>query len=349
MSRRAFPLLLLVLLMQLVTSAYADTVTLAWDANMESNVAGYRVYRSDQAGAYTSQPLNGWTLWTSTSWTDSTVETSRTYYYVVRAVDFDAAESDNSNEIAITVGGSATAASDLIAHSTSFSNIPTVPLTQSGRVYAEIQGPVNTAITIDNPSTDAVALDFYFADASGTELYSNRKFIPGNGRVSAFLSEPPFAPPPWISLSNARTLTFLASTPVAVTAVRGFTNERSEFLISPLPVAELNAGAGFPIVLPYNVNGDEWVAEVQLVNPSNAFLSGAVTFIPAAGPTSDLIYQIAPRSAASLRVPLTGSQPHAGWIRVTPFNGTPTPSGFLILSLHEGGITVSETGIQAVN
>jgi hypothetical protein len=325
---------------------------LAWDANTESNLAGYRVYRADHQGTYSSQPLNGSTLVTSTSWTDSTVETNRSYYYVVRAVSIEAGESDNSNEIVVTVNAAGTTGSDLVAHNALFSVTPPVALTQSGRVYAETQGPVNTAVTINNPNTATVILDFYVTDTNGTELYSNRTSIPVDGQISALLSEVPFAPPPGISLSSARTFTAVTSGPVTMTAVRGFTNERSEFLMTPLAVAQLSSGAGSSIMLPYDVSGDVWEAEVQLVNPSNSVLSGVMALVSAADPSnsiSNLPYQIAPRAATSLRVPLTGSQTHSGWFRITPFNGTPTPAGFLILSLHVNGITVSETGISSVS
>src|SRR5262249_23310665 len=72
---------------------------MAWDPNTDSNLAGYNVYRSTQSGAYTSAPLNGSTLVTVTSFTDSTVQSGQTYYYVIRAVSTSGLESGNSNEI----------------------------------------------------------------------------------------------------------------------------------------------------------------------------------------------------------------------------------------------------------
>src|SRR5689334_17534722 len=77
-------LLAYVLMFQFAGSVHAQSVTLAWDANTDPNLAGYRVYRSQQSGVYSSS-LNG-ALLTAASFTDSTVQAGRTYYYVVTAI-----------------------------------------------------------------------------------------------------------------------------------------------------------------------------------------------------------------------------------------------------------------------
>src|SRR5689334_20234679 len=112
MNRIPLPCLV-VLLMQLASSAYAQTVKLAWDSNAESTLAGYRVYRSEESGVFSSKPINGSTLVTSTSWTDSTVKNNRTYYYIVRAVDKSAVESTNSNQVTVTVRANQISAADM--------------------------------------------------------------------------------------------------------------------------------------------------------------------------------------------------------------------------------------------
>jgi hypothetical protein len=71
------------------------TVTLRWEAS-RSKVAGYNIYRSTTPGRnyvrINTRPVEGPT------YTDSTVESGVTYYYVVRAVDGNGQESVNSNE-----------------------------------------------------------------------------------------------------------------------------------------------------------------------------------------------------------------------------------------------------------
>src|SRR5215831_2130641 len=83
------------------TAAIASSVTLAWDSNSESYLAGYNVYRSNQSGSFPSSPLNGPLLHTA-SFTDSSL-TSGTYYYTVRAVSVSGQESASSNQVQVTV------------------------------------------------------------------------------------------------------------------------------------------------------------------------------------------------------------------------------------------------------
>jgi K319-like protein/Big-like domain-containing protein len=89
-------LLAYVLMFQFAGSVHAQSVTLAWDANTDPNLAGYRVYRSQQSGVYSSS-LNG-ALLTAASFTDSTVQAGRTYYYVVTAISTTGLESGYSGE-----------------------------------------------------------------------------------------------------------------------------------------------------------------------------------------------------------------------------------------------------------
>src|SRR5439155_16367468 len=110
--------------------------------------------------------------------------------------------------------------------------VPASPLIQSGRIYAEINGPVDTGLAIANPNNQPAALSFFFTDSNGNLNYGSAT-IPVNGQIARFLNEPPFNSPS--SLSG--TFTFNSSVPVAVIALRGLVNERDEFLITTLPVA----------------------------------------------------------------------------------------------------------------
>ncbi len=71
------------------------SVALNWNAST-SSVSGYNVYRSTTSGSgYTKMNSS---LVGSLSYTDSTVQSSQTYYYVTTAVDGSGTESGNSNE-----------------------------------------------------------------------------------------------------------------------------------------------------------------------------------------------------------------------------------------------------------
>jgi hypothetical protein len=46
--------------------------------------------------------------------------------------------------------------------------LPATPLVQSGRIYAEIDGAVNTGVAIANPYNSPAEISFFFTDANGT-------------------------------------------------------------------------------------------------------------------------------------------------------------------------------------
>jgi hypothetical protein len=78
----------------------SHSVTLTWTAST-SAVSGYNVYRSTVSGGpYTK--LNS-SLIAATTYTDSTVQASTTYFYVVTSVDSSNVESANSTEVSVTV------------------------------------------------------------------------------------------------------------------------------------------------------------------------------------------------------------------------------------------------------
>jgi len=103
--------------------AAADTVNLSWDASTSQGVIGYNVFRgSNSGGPYTE--INS-TLDPITTYTDSTVQSGQTYYYVTTAVNSDQTQSAYSNETeAIIPGGSG---SETVVYSFAGSSDPKHP------------------------------------------------------------------------------------------------------------------------------------------------------------------------------------------------------------------------------
>jgi hypothetical protein len=78
----------------------AHSVTLIWNAST-SGVAGYRAYRgTSPGGPYTSLNASPNPL---LRWTDSTVQSGTTYYYVVTSVAADTTESAYSNQASAVI------------------------------------------------------------------------------------------------------------------------------------------------------------------------------------------------------------------------------------------------------
>ena len=77
------------------------SVALSWNPST-SSVVGYNLYRGTQSGGPYSTKLNS-SLLTNTRYTDSSVQSGATYYYVTTAVDSTSVESGYSNQATATI------------------------------------------------------------------------------------------------------------------------------------------------------------------------------------------------------------------------------------------------------
>src|SRR4029078_222717 len=103
-----------------------------------------------------------------------------------------------------------------------------------------------------------VAVSFYFTDAQGQDFGAGSTSIPANQQIAAFLDEQPFRGAAQDAITAAKTFTFHASQPLSVAALRGFTNERGEFLMTTLPVADLSSLTSEPVIIPHFAEGGGW-------------------------------------------------------------------------------------------
>ena len=237
--------------------------------------------------------------------------------------------------------------------------VPAVQLIRSGRVPVEINDHVSTGIAVANPNAETAILNYYFTDVMGSKLYWGALQIPGGGLIAEFLNKNPFAPPNemGIDLTSVRTFTFSSSAPIGVTALRELINERSDFLISTLPIVPIALTNSSPLIFAHYADGGGWKTNVILVNPTEITISGVANFFgggslgsngaPNRNSRETLSYSIAPSSSVTLQLTTRDSEIRTGWIQVTPSGGMPSPSGFLVFSYESDGITVTQTGIPA--
>jgi hypothetical protein len=84
-----------------LTTGSIHSVGLTWMPSTSVNIIGYNVYRSTTAGGpytrLTSSPI------LATSYTDSSVQSGQTYFYIAKTVDSTNTESSGSNEASATV------------------------------------------------------------------------------------------------------------------------------------------------------------------------------------------------------------------------------------------------------
>jgi len=232
-------------------------------------------------------------------------------------------------------------------------------LIRSGRIPAFITGSLDTGMAIANPFTQDVTIDFYFTDQSGANFKSGSTVIPAYSHIARFLTQAPFNSGSPIQ----GTLTFTSSGPVVAIALRGLLNERGDFLITTLPVVDINSPKTDPVVIPHFADGGGWTTEILLVNPGDTACAGTVQFFdqgneatPARvisinidGTTdTSFNYSIPGRSAKRLKTSDPGSSLKAGSVLVTPDSGNSAPTVLVIFSLNSGGVTVTEAGVLSV-
>jgi fibronectin type 3 domain-containing protein len=80
------------------------SVSLSWTASTSPGVVGYNVYRGTISGG--PYAILNSSLVTGTSYTDTTVQTGQTYYYVATAVDGNRNESSYSSQASAIIPSS---------------------------------------------------------------------------------------------------------------------------------------------------------------------------------------------------------------------------------------------------
>jgi hypothetical protein len=235
-------------------------------------------------------------------------------------------------------------------------SVPATSTLSAGRIYAEVDGSVDTGIALANPNNQKATIQFFFTDAAGNNLGTGTTTIGANQQIARFLDNDPFK-----TFAAARfqgTFSFTSDVPVAVVAIRGVLNERQDFLMSTLPVIDttLSPTAG-PAVVPHFTDGAGWVTEIILVNPTDAAMSGSAEFhggggtpamVTVAGQRNTAFaYTIAPRSSQKLVTAGSGSVITSGSVRIIPANAAPAPIPLIIFSYKPGQITLSEAGVSS--
>jgi len=231
-------------------------------------------------------------------------------------------------------------------------SVPVAPITRFGRIYVELGGTVNTGVAIANPTAYAVDINFAFMDPSGTVVKTGTTRLFPLAKVTRFVNEAPFSlKGPFIG-----TMTIEAfGPPVSMIAIRGFTNERSEFLISTIPV--LQQGSGEDWFLPHYANGGGWTTQVVLVNPTDRPVRGVFQFMNNDTLTGDdqpidIVVDGQSDSSFSYSIPPGGAQTfmtngapvnvQSGSVRLIRTQDSPLPIGHVILSFKQSGITVTQ-------
>ena len=238
--------------------------------------------------------------------------------------------------------------------------VPATAPALRGRIYAAVDGAVNTGIALANPNNSQATVSFFFTDTNGTDFGKGSLTIPAHGQIAHFLNEAPFnAPRP-----TSGTFSFSSDVPVSAIAIRGLKNERSEFLMTTLPVGNPDSIPSGSVFFPHFAEGGGWTTQFVLINPSDETINGTVNFhgqgtagSPAAslsigidGSTaSQITYSIPPRSSKHFSTMNDSDQMTVGTAQVTPAPYNAAPVGVAIFSFHNAGITIAEAGTPSMS
>src|SRR5262249_17119846 len=150
--------------------------------------------------------------------------------------------------------------------------------------------------------------------------------------------------------------TFDSSTPVAVIALLGFVNERSEFLTTTLPVIDLSSVSRDPVIVPQLAAGGGWKTDIILLNPTDEVVSGKVRLLSPSGQdetvmidgmnVSSVAYTIPARSSRKLGA-TGGISTRTGSFGVTPDQNQFAPAVATVYTYAADGVTTSATGLVA--
>ncbi len=247
--------------------------------------------------------------------------------------------------------------------------VPAFVPVREGRIFAEVNGPVNTGLAMANPNDEPATIAFYLTDNEGVRFGEGSYVLDAGRQIAKFLNDGPFNS----GEVETGTFTFTSSLPIAVIALRGLTNRDGEFLMTTLPVAPLataltpfttDAASTGTVYFPHFADGSGWATQVILVNPTVRTITGTVEFLgqgsatAAAAPAvrtledgrtgSRFEYSIPPNG--SYRI-VTSNPPggvSVGSVRAIPDNGQRAPSGLVVFSFASAGKTVLEAGVPAL-
>ncbi len=115
-------------------------VTVTWNANTETDLAGYNVYRGTELPVSTTEtPLNGATLLTDTNYLDTGLTNDTTYHYVVEAVDTSGNKAV-SDAVSATPQATKTAIDIKVNFQSETAPVPTGYVRDYGQAYAARTG-----------------------------------------------------------------------------------------------------------------------------------------------------------------------------------------------------------------
>jgi hypothetical protein len=236
--------------------------------------------------------------------------------------------------------------------------VPASHLSLFDDLYVEVGGAVNTGVVIANPNPAPATILFRIRNAGpgSPPLVDGTFTIPPNSQLTRFINEAPFNSP----VPHVGFLSITSSLPVSATALRGLTNERSEFIMTTLLQGRPAKGVFGNVTgqqrtvvgyIPMFADGGGWTTQLVLANATHTdFAFGKAEFRDSNGALTSTA-DIPTEAGGNILRMFTngvGSNTQVGHIRVTAEDHSAPFNAFAILSFKRGGVTVSATTVPVV-
>src|SRR6185369_563909 len=139
--------------------------------------------------------------------------------------------------------------------------------------------------------------------------------------------------------------TFTSSVNLTASAIRIFTTERGDPVITALPLMRLDvAGRSSGVTIAHFADGGGWKTEVVLLNRSDQSVDGSVQFILNSGQVLQTSpYTVPASSSVRIAVSASGGEVRTGFVRVSGL-----ALATALVSFVDGGSIVTQTALPAV-
>jgi hypothetical protein len=224
---------------------------------------------------------------------------------------------------------------------------------------------VNTGVAIVNYGNSDATVRLVLRKLDGTTIATGNGTIAKANHMARFIDALKDIAPDFVIPSDFQTaiqfgtLDIESDEPLSVTALRGTTNQRGDFLITTTPVSDLTqAPDNKPLYFPQFADGGGYTTSVVLLNTSSLAETGTLQILDDAGlpvtvrevgGSSHSSFQYSIPAGGAYRFQSDGfpSNVKTGWVRLTPDASMLMPVGLGIFSFTSKKVMISETGIAA--
>ncbi len=249
--------------------------------------------------------------------------------------------------------------------------VPASPPTTAARIFVDCRNDVasgsgtidiNTGLAIVNAGASTATVTLQLRDLQGNLLASGTFQVNAYGHLSKYVDEfsPGFVlPQNFATAYGFGTLEISSDQPVSILALRSTLNQRSEYLFTSTPVADLTSDqASTDLYFPQIADGGGYQTNLILMNTSDASESGTIFFLDDSGSPLPVTLAdgVTTASQFSYTVPANGvfrlvtngapAQVVMGWVKVEPTSGY-SPVGLAVFGYVAGGILTAETGVPS--